>query len=139
MKAFGIACLVVLFFGAFGVLGFVCHVTNTAQNSVTGVIDKTLDSDNVIYNYEYFHNAYNDIQAIGQQFTAAELAAQRFDAQFKSRTEMSREDKEESSRLHAVATGLQQERSNMVSTYNSCSAMVNRNIFKTNDVPSHIE
>lgn len=102
------------------------------------VVDKTLNADNVIYNYEYFKQAYQDIQAMDKKIVDAQAAADRFDGQFKSRKDMERDDKTESDRLHSIVLGLQQERQNQVATYNARSQMVNRNIFKSG-VPSHID
>lgn len=119
-------------------IGEGCHLFNTATDSANGVIDKTLDPNNVIYNYEYFKQANQDIQALDQKIVAAQTAANNFDGQFKNRKDMDRDDKQESDRLHAVLTGLQQERLTEVATYNARAQMANRNIFQTHDLPSHI-
>lgn len=119
-------------------VGEACHLFNTATDSANGVIDKTLDPNNVIYNYEYFKQANQDIQALDQKIADAQTAANNFDAQFKNRKDMDRDDKQESDRLHAVLAGLQQERLTEVATYNARAQMANRNIFQTHDLPSHI-
>lgn len=139
MKNFLIVVGVIGLFGAISVLGVMCHVANTAVDSATGVVDKTLDPNNVIYNYEYFKQAKQDIDAMSQKLVDARQAATSFDTQFKTRKEMDREDKEESDRLHAVVLGLEQERQNQVATYNARATMANRNIFRTNDLPNHLE
>lgn len=139
MKNFLIVIGVIGLFAAFSVLGVMCHVANTAVDSATGVVDKTLDSNNVIYNYEYFKQAKQDIDAASAKIVDARQAASSFDNQFKTRQEMDREDKQESERLHAVVLGLEQERQNQVATYNARAQMANRNIFRTNDLPNHIE
>jgi hypothetical protein len=139
MKAFLAAVGVVALFIGLAVWFETCHVAGTVVDSANGVIDKTLDSNNVIYNYEFFKQSYQDIQALTAKIADADKAANTFDAQFKSRKEMDRDDKQESDRLHAIVSGLQQERQTEVATYNARSQMANRNIFKTNDVPNHIE
>lgn len=139
MKNFLIVIGVVGLFVAVSVLGVMCHVANTVVDSATGVVDKTLDSNNVIYNYEYFKQGKQDIDAMSAKIVDARQAATSFDSQFKTRHEMDREDKQESERLHAIVLGLEQERQNQVATYNARAQMANRNIFRTNDLPNHIE
>ena len=139
MKTFLIAVGVIALFAATLVVCETCHVTGTVVDSANGVIDKTLDPNNVIYNYEFFKQSYQDIKALDSKIADAQIAIRSFDAQFKSRKEMDREDKLESERLHAVLSGLQQERQTEVAAYNARATMTNRNIFKGNDIPTHIE
>ena len=139
MKVFLIT--IAIFFGlviVFGAIGEACHLLNTSTDSVNGVIDKTLDSNNVIYNYEYFHQANQDIRAMDIKIIDAKTAAKAFSDQFANRKDMDREDKTEQDRLNSIVLGLQQERQNMVATYNARSQMANRDIFKGNDLPQHI-
>jgi hypothetical protein len=139
MRNFLIVIGVISLFVAMSVLGVMCHIANTAVDSATGVVDKTLDSNNVIYNYEFFKSMKQDIDATTRQIADAQHAVDSFDAQFKTRHDMDRDDKQESERLHSVLLGLQQERLNQVATYNARAQMANRNIFRTNDLPSHID
>ena len=72
MKAFLVsAAIVVLFIGSFVWLE-TCHVAGTVVDSANGVIDKTLDSNNVIYNYEYFQAANQDIMALTAKISDAD-------------------------------------------------------------------
>ena len=120
------------------IVGEACHLFGTVADSANGVVDKTLDPNNVIFNYEYFKQAYQDVQALDKKITDAQFSVNSFDSQFKNRKEMDRDDKQESDRLHAILTGLQQERLTEVATYNARAQMANRNIFQTHDLPSHI-
>lgn len=138
MKSFLIALGVLALFGLTFVFCETCHVGGTVVDSANGVIDKTLDPNAVIYNYEYFKEAYQDIQAMNVKIAVAERDIKSFDAQFKDRHDMDRDDKQESDRLHAILMGLQQERQTEIATYNARAQMANRNIFRT-DTPSHIE
>lgn len=138
MKAFLVALGVLALFGLTFVMCETCHVGGVVVDSANGVIEKTLDPNAVIYNYEYFKQAYQDIQAMDVKITVAERDAKDFDAQFKGRHDMDRDDKQESDRLHAIVMGLQQERQSEVATYNARAQMANRNIFRT-DTPSHLE
>jgi hypothetical protein len=103
------------------------------------IVDKTLSADNVIYNYEYFKQSFQDIKAMDAKIVDAQSASDKFDHQYATRKEMDRDDKTESDRLHSIVLGLQQERQNQVATYNARSQMANRQIFKSGDLPSHID
>lgn len=99
------------------------------------IIEKTLDSDNIINNYEWFKQQYADVQAIDKKIVAAETAVASFKAEAGDRSTWTFEDKQESSRLGSVLLGLQNQRASMVAEYNARSQMANRNLFKTNDLP----
>lgn len=138
MKTFlVIISVIAIFFGAMIFLQL-CHTSGTISDSANGVIDKTLNSDNVIYNYEYFKQAYQDIKTLDKQIIDAQQASQTFDQQFKNRKDMDRDDKQESDRLHAIVLGLQQQRQNEASTYNARAQMTNRDIFKDHDLPNSL-
>jgi hypothetical protein len=139
MRTFLIVLTVLFLFIGLAVFETCGHVAGSITNSITGVIDKTVDPDNIIYNYEYFKQAYQDIRALDKQIVDADVAVSNFNGQFKNRKEMDRDDKTESDRLNSVALGLKQERQNEIATYNARSQMANRTIFQTHDLPSHIE
>jgi hypothetical protein len=103
------------------------------------VVEKTLDADNVIYNYEYFKQAYQDIGAIDKKIVTAQAAINEFSESAGSREKWDSRDKEESARLKTNLTGLQNVRNDMVATYNARAMMVNRSIFMGKDVPASVE
>jgi hypothetical protein len=117
-------------------------VAGTAYNVYTAparVINKTLDTDNIINNYEWFKRQYNDIKAIDKKIVIAENNVEKFKNDAGPRSDWTFEDKNEAARLDAIATGLKTSREDMVSLYNSRSQMANRAIFKTNDLPETVE
>ena len=103
------------------------------------IAEKTLDADNVIYNYEYFKQAYQDIGAMDLKIATAGAAIDDFNESAGPREKWDFRDKEESARLRTNLTGLQNVRNDMVATYNARARMVNRSIFMGKDVPSLIE
>ena len=103
------------------------------------VIERTLDPDNMIYNYEWFFNKYHDIEAYQGQITEAEGALQRFEDSAGERSNWGFEDKQEWNRLNAVLLGLQNQRRSAIEDYNAKSEMVNRAIFKDGDLPVRID
>ena len=114
---------------------------NKAMDTVTGVIDRTLDPDNAIQNYEWFKQMYEDIQATDNKIVNAEMTTEQFKEDAGPRENWGFEDKNEHSRLNTVVLGLRNHRESMVAQYNARSRMVNRKIFKMFDtiLPEKLE
>ena len=102
------------------------------------IIENTVNADNVIYNYEWFHNTYEDIQATDVKIANAEKAVKQFKTDAGERTNWDFSDKEEYSRLNSVLLGLQNYRVSIVAKYNARSKMVNRKIFKGKTAPEKV-
>lgn len=103
------------------------------------IIEKTLDADNVIYNYEWFHQAYQDIQATDKKIGNLEMTIMQFKTDMGTRTNWDFSDKEEYARLNSVLMGLKNYRQDLVAKYNARSRMVNRKIFKGKMAPEEVE
>ena len=103
------------------------------------IIEKTLDADNVLYNYEWFKSAYQDIGALTAQIVNAQSALEQFTINAPPRREWDYPTTTEYSRLNSILLGLKNQRLTQVATYNARSKMANRNIFKTGELPDHIE
>ncbi len=97
------------------------------------IIDKTIDADNVIYNYEWFKQRHQDVQAIDTKIEQANQAVNQFKDDNGERSGWDMFDKQEYDRLNSVAIGLQQQRADIVAEYNARSRMANRSIFKAGD------
>lgn len=88
------------------------------------IVSKTVDADNVIHNYEWFHDTSQAIDArlpqieTHKQFLADET------------------DPDEKARLRTELVAMQQSCRNMVSDYNANSKKVNVSIFKGGTAPS---
>jgi len=107
-----------------------------------GVIERTFDSDNMVYNYEYFHRTAGEIRAQDAQVKSAQTAADVHDASLpKDRAAWDRDDRQESIRLHTIVTGLVNDRARRVEEYNAHARMANRSIFRSDDpsTPAHME
>jgi hypothetical protein len=124
-----VACVVLLIV-VLGVIGFVMDPFRQAAR----IVDKTIDADNVIYNYEWFKQRYEDVHAIDAKILDAEASVAAFAEAAGARTDWHREDREEHARLSAVALGLKQQRADLAAEYNARSRMANRAIFKAGDV-----
>jgi regulatory protein YycI of two-component signal transduction system YycFG len=127
-------------------LGFVLKViffpVHTASKLIeTGydTVDKTLNADNAIYNYEWFKRQKESIDATGKKLVIAKTAVETFKTDAGDRSQWTFEDKTESARLGAVAQGIEGQLKDMISEYNARLKMANRNIFQDGIVPDYID
>lgn len=146
MKEFAIILGAFMAIVAIGIGVFFIRVAllpaRVAENTITtteGVIDQTLTADNAIYNYEWFKQQYEDIQAIEKKIVIAEEKVISFEESAGPRSEWTFEDKNEHARLSSVQQGLESQYEDAVATYNARSQMANRNIFKDGLIPQTIE
>lgn len=102
------------------------------------VATKTFNADNMIYNYEWFKQQYNDYEAINKKIERAEMSVNSFKENAGNRKEWTFEDKNEFSRLVSISDGLSYQKEDIISKYNARSQMANREIFKTNDLPTQL-
>lgn len=116
--------------GLIGVVGFGLNPFRQAGR----VIEKTIDADNVIYNYEWFKQRHEDIQAIKAKIVDSDIALAHFKEDAGERSGWHREDREEHARLSSVCLGLRHQRADLAAEYNARSRMANRAIFKAGDV-----
>lgn len=100
------------------------------------IIDKTLDADNVLYNYEWFKQQNQDFNALVIKIKVAEDAVKIFKEDAGKRKDWTFEDKTESSRLQSISSGLKYQIEDLVAKYNARSEMANRNIFKDGVLPT---
>lgn len=139
MRRFGLAVMVVfgilLLVGLASLLRFGCYAREQAHQ----VMEKTLDSDNIILNYEYFKDQHRAILAMDQKIKIAQDALDKFEKDAGPRKDWDLRDKEEHSRLTANVTGTMNMKKDMVAQYNANASKTNKNIFMGKDVPQRIE
>jgi len=117
---------------------WVIDLVTTPAQTAKDVIKKTLDANNVIQNYEWFKQQYNDYQAINTKINDADSAVVRFKREAGERSKWTMEDKNESSRLQSISDGLRFQRADIAGKYNAQSKMLNRELFKTSDLPAEL-
>lgn len=123
----------------FGVLYLPLHIASNVVDTTHGVVDKTLNAENALYNYEWFKKQYEDIQAIGKKIEIAHKSVEDFNKNAGARNNWTFEDKNEASRLASIEQGLQSQQEDMIALYNARSKMANRNIFKDGLIPSVLQ
>lgn len=118
---------------------FVIRVVVYPVGQAQQVVERTLDADNAIYNYEYFKQAWQDVQATDKKIVTAQQTLDQFVKDAGPRSEWDFRDKEEHGRLQTNVVGLQNVRAEMVATYNARAKMANRSIFMSKELPEHID
>lgn len=124
---------------ALGVLSLPFHMASNTVETGHGVIDKTINADNAIYNYEYFRQAVEDIKAMNNKVELSKQATLDFKATYGDPSTWSYATGTEYSRLQAVQQGQESMLEDMIATYNARSNMANRNIFQDGLIPSALE
>jgi len=105
------------------------------SKTAADVIEKTLDANNVLANYEWFKTQYNDWEAIKSKVQQAENSVSTFKSEAGDRSIWTFEDKQESARLQSIVDGLRYQKEDIEAKYNAHSKMLNRNLFKSSDLP----
>ena len=104
-------------------------ITTAQIDSAHGIIDKTYNADNAIYNYEWFKTQYEKIQANRNQIQNLKDSLISFKETYGNVTTWDYITKEEYNRLNIMYIGLQNQDETLVADYNARSKMANRNIF----------
>jgi hypothetical protein len=135
---FVIAVLFIVIVGVKLIL-FPVRVVNQNIDTATGIYEKTMDSDNAIYNYEWFKEQEAHIRECLKNEEISKDEWNYFLSQLPGdRTKWSREDKQEESSLRGSYYALQKLTNKAMEDYNAKASMVTRNIFKDN-LPSTID
>lgn len=135
-----LAIIAVLFIGG----GLVFHfwlapkIFLTQVDSAHDIIDITYDAENAIYNYEWFKNQHQKIEATERQIDNTHIQIDEMKELYGNATNWEWETKQEHSRLKATVLGQQNYYETLVADYNARSSMANRNIFK-NKLPFNVD
>jgi len=115
---------------------------NTAQKMVNlayDAQDKVLNADNAIYNYRWFKQQKQDIDAVGKKLEIARAAVVDFELSAGARKDWTFEDKNEAARLRSISQGIESQLKDMIADYNARSSQADRAIFKDGIFPSYID
>lgn len=131
----------ILILGGIGIkiLFFPVAALNKGIESGYQIMDKTLEANNVIYNYEWFKRQKEQIDATYKKLAIAQRAATDFEQLAGDRKDWTFEDKTEDARLRAVAQGIESQLKDMIAEYNARSSMATRDIFKDGLIPNTLE
>lgn len=122
------------------ILFFPSHVINNTINTAHKVIDKTINADNAIYNYEWFKQKKQDIDAAQQNASNTVEQIDLFINDLpKDKKEWTAQDKSELSRLRTILSGQKNYYNSLVADYNARASMANRSLFENSIVPNVIQ
>ena len=124
---------------ASGIISFPFHVAGNEIKTAHDVVDKTINADNAIYNYEWFKQTYEDINAQKAQLSNAQQTFDSFVAVSGDRKTWTFEDKNEYSRLNSVVLGIKNNLEQTIANYNARAKMANRAIFQNSILPNFID
>jgi hypothetical protein len=134
-----ILIIAVLIAGGIGlkVIFFPVHTLDKSIDVAYGVVDKTMDADNAIYNYEWFkeQEAYIKL-CMSNEENAQEEWSFFLDQLPEEREKWTRDDKAEEASLRNSYYALQKLTNKAIEDYNARASMKSRNIFK--ELPSNI-
>lgn len=112
---------------------------NTAVNATQSVTTQTFNGTNIIYNYDWFYQQYNDYLALKQKVVEANTAYHNLLATLpKNQGSWTYTEQQEVSQALTVVQGLQFQVQDLVGSYNAHSQEANRSIFKGNNLPQHL-
>ncbi len=121
-----------------GVVGSAVSLITLPFRTAKGVIERTANPDNVIANYEWFKRQYQDVKAIDVRIGASIRAKDAFTYSAGGRDTWKFEDRQEFNRINGIILGLEGQRASMVAEYNARTQMMNRDVFRTSDLPAVI-
>ena len=115
-----------LFFPAIGLLSY-CAMGTKLATTPGQIITDTLDADNVVRNYEWFHDVNASYRAkLGQIATHKTILAETTD-------------QKETARLRIELAAMQQTCRELVTRYNANATKTNRSIFMGREAPPSLE
>jgi len=114
-----------------GLLIWGIRVITLPARTTMDIVEKTLDADNVIYNYEWFKKIVEDIEAMEKKVAITSQSMEDFkELHEKSYDEWSFDDKQEMSRLRTDLRGQKAHFVQLEADLRARAKMANRTIFK---------
>ncbi|SET52147.1 hypothetical protein [Nonomuraea wenchangensis] len=116
-------------------IGWLTQPVRTAN----GVRERVGDPDNVLYQYEHFHDLCASVAATDVKIAAKQGEIAAYDKRHPDGDPSDRfQAAPKRDRLDTELTGLQQFRADQAAKYNADSAKANRSLFKDRDLPAEI-
>jgi len=113
------------------VIVWVAKVVTRPARTASDIIERTLDADNVIYNYEWFKQIVEDIEAMEKKVEITAQSVEDFkDLHSKPYDEWTFDDKNEMSRLRTDLRGQRAHLEQLKADFRARAKMANRTIFK---------
>lgn len=104
-----------------------------------GVTKKVTNPDNVIFQYEKFHDNCNSVRALDQQYSEAVKDADAYAREIKGQDDPLGQKAGEVARLRSVAQGIRNQRISVAEQYNADSRKLTQSPFKSHSLPYRID
>ena len=116
---------------------FPVHTAEKILETAYDGVSKTINAENAIYNYEWFKQQKEDIEALGNKYDNSCIT---YDSYLEIIDgEKTFEDKNELARLNSVKLGIKNMLEQAIANYNARSKMANRNIFEDSILPDYLD
>lgn len=127
IKPFGYALAAIAAIGALAVAGHLVSTAYTVVSAPGRVLNKTLETDNIIATYEWFHDANAQLRARMAQIKSHRLLL------------IDTPDQAERARLRIEIAAIQQSCRDLANRYNANATKTNKAIFRGQTAPEVID
>jgi hypothetical protein len=125
-------------FAVVGGIGWCAHAAFYPVEQAQRIVEHTLNADNVIYNYEWFHQHHSDWLAAGTNADAKQRELDTFLASAGPVNTWGIATQREANQLRVELSGLRAHRVNLANEYNAHVGMANRDLFRSRNLPEHL-
>jgi hypothetical protein len=139
LKVIGFVLLMFIGVTVIGVGGFYMGVFGNVVTTPGAIINKTVNADNILNNYHWFYDQYNEIKTAKATYDNDSAAVSAFESSAGPRDKWTFEDKTEWNRLTSLVLGARNGYNGLVNDYNSKASQLDKKLFKANDLPDHID
>lgn len=137
-KVFGAIVLGIVAVGGIVIVGSFVTTATTVATAPGRVIQQTLQTDNIIHNYEWFRQQYADVQSMDAKISTVRESIAAFEASAGDRSSWAASDRSRWDFLQSQLVGLSNQRTTMVAAYNGNASKLNRSVFLAG-LPSFIQ
>lgn len=120
------------------VVFFPVHVADKAVDTANGVVDKTLNADNVLQNYENFKDLYHDAKSQVMNIETAKKSMEQIKETYGDPSTWTKDVRENYNFQQQNINGYMMQYQSLVKEYNSDSSKMNKNLFKDKNLPSEL-
>ncbi len=124
--------------GALGLLGWIWHIATYPVSQAQAIVERTMNADNVLYNYEWFHARVADYDSATRQVQQKQHDMSVFLESAGPRNTWNYATQQEYNQLNVELSGLRAQRTNIANEYNSHVGMTNRNLFRSRSLPEQL-
>lgn len=127
---FGLGVWIIVIVLGLGVVGGVGGWALNIASQPGQIVQQTFQAENIIYNYEWFRQQYQDVQAMDTRIGNSQTQLEAWLANAPPRSDWKIQDSQTYSQLNSIVLGQKNQRAQMVANYNARASMANRSIFR---------